>query len=200
MERTADAVNRRDIMKKIALIDGNSLINRAYYAMRNPMITKDGVYTHAIFGFINMMDKIRRDYEPDYMAVAFDMRAPTFRHSEYGDYKAGRKKMPPELAMEIPIMKDILDAMNITRIELEGFEADDIIGTMARRGEAEGLQPLVFTGDRDQLQLATDVTEIIYTKRGVSEFDLYDHDSFVAAYGFKRRAAVKCVVGYYRNV
>lgn len=185
MERTADAVNRRDIMKKIALIDGNSLINRAYYAMRNPMITKDGVYTHAIFGFINMMDKIRRDYEPDYMAVAFDMSAPTFRHSEYGDYKAGRKKMPPELAMEIPIMKDILDAMNITRIELEGFEADDIIGTMARRGEAEGLQPLVFTGDRDQLQLATDVTEIIYTKRGVSEFDLYDHDSFVAAYGFE---------------
>ncbi|MDO4176438.1 MAG: DNA polymerase I [Bacillota bacterium] len=171
-------------MKRIALIDGNSLINRAYYAMRNPMITKDGTYTHAIFGFINMLDKILKDYEPEYMAIAFDMKAPTFRHEQYDQYKAGRKKMPPELAMEIPIMKDILDAMKITRIELEGFEADDIIGTMARRGEEEGLQPLVFTGDKDQLQLATDITKIIYTKRGVSDFDLYDHDAFVEAYGF----------------
>ena len=171
-------------MKRIALIDGNSLINRAYYAMRNPMITKEGIYTHAIFGFLNMMEKIRRDYEPEYMAIAFDMSAPTFRHKQYDEYKAGRKKMPPELAMEIPVMKDILDAMKITRIELEGFEADDIIGTMARRGEAEGFAPLIFTGDKDQLQLATDITKVVYTKRGVSEFDIFDHDSFVAAYGF----------------
>ncbi|MDO4834658.1 MAG: DNA polymerase I [Bacillota bacterium] len=171
-------------MDRIALIDGNSLINRAYYAMRNPMITKDGVYTHAIFGFINMLDKIFKDYEPEYMAIAFDMRAPTFRHRQYEQYKAGRKKMPPELAMEIPLMKDILDAMKIRRIELEGFEADDIIGTMARKGEEEGLAPLVFTGDKDQLQLATDVTKIIYTKRGVSDFDIFDHDAFVEAYGF----------------
>lgn len=171
-------------MKRIALIDGNSLINRAYYAMRNPMITKEGIYTHAIFGFLNMMDKIRRDYEPEYMAIAFDMSAPTFRHKQYDEYKAGRKKMPPELAMEIPIMKDILDAMKITRIELEGFEADDIIGTMARRGEAEGLAPLVFTGDKDQLQLATDITKIVYTKRGVSDFDIFDQDAFFDAYGF----------------
>ena len=171
-------------MKRIALIDGNSLINRAYYAMRNPMITRDGTYTHAIFGFINMMDKIRSDYEPEYMAIAFDMKAPTFRHRQYDEYKAGRKKMPPELAMEIPILKDILDAMKITRIELEGFEADDIIGTMARRAEAEGLEPIVFTGDKDQLQLATDITKIVYTKRGVTDFDFFDHDAFVEAYGF----------------
>ena len=171
-------------MKRIALIDGNSLINRAYYAMRNPMITKDGIYTHGIFGFINMMDKIRKDYEPEYMAIAFDMKAPTFRHEQYDEYKAGRKKMPPELAMEIPILKDILDAMNIRRVELEGYEADDIIGTLVRMSEAEGLEPFVFTGDRDQLQLATDVTKIVYTKRGVSEFDLYDHDAFCEAYGF----------------
>lgn len=171
-------------MKRIALIDGNSLINRAYYAMRNPMITKDGIYTHGIFGFINMMDKIRKDYEPDYMAIAFDMKAPTFRHEQYDQYKAGRKKMPPELAMEIPILKDILDAMKITRIELEGYEADDIIGTMVRMSEEEGLEPFVFTGDRDQLQLATDVAKIVYTKRGVSDFDLYDHDAFCEAYGF----------------
>jgi len=171
-------------MERIAIIDGNSLINRAYYAMRNPMITKDGIYTHAIFGFINMLDKIRKDYGPKYMAVAFDMSAPTFRHKEYDEYKAGRKKMPPELAMQIPLLKEILDAMSIKRIELEGFEADDIIGTIARAAETEGLEPYIVTGDKDQLQLATDVTKIIYTKRGVSDFDLFDHDSFIEEYGF----------------
>ena len=171
-------------MKRIALIDGNSLINRAYYAMRNPMITKEGIYTHGIFGFINMMDKIIRDYGPEYMAIAFDLKAPTFRHEQYDEYKAGRRKMPPELAMEIPILKDILDAMNIRRVELEGYEADDIIGTLARMSETEGLEPFVFTGDKDQLQLATDVTKIVYTKRGVSDFDIFDHDAFCEAYGF----------------
>ena len=171
-------------MKRIALIDGNSLINRAYYAMRNPMITKDGIYTHGIFGFINMMDKIIKDYDPEYMAIAFDLKAPTFRHEQYDEYKAGRRKMPPELAMEIPILKDILDAMNIRRVELEGYEADDIIGTLAVTSEREGLEPFVFTGDKDQLQLATDITKIVYTKRGVSDFDLFDHDAFCEAYGF----------------
>ena len=172
-------------MERIAIIDGNSLINRAYYAMRNPMMTKDGIYTHAIFGFINMLDKIRREYEPAYMAVAFDMKAPTFRHLEYGEYKAGRKKMPPELAMQIPLLKEILDAMGITRVEKEGFEADDIIGTIARAAEADGLEPYIITGDRDQLQLVTDVTRVIYTKKGVSEFDLYDENAFRDKYGFE---------------
>ena len=171
-------------MDKIAIIDGNSLINRAYYAMRNPMITNDGIYTHAIFGFLNMLDKIRRDYEPTHMAVAFDMKAPTFRHKEFEDYKAGRKKMPPELAMQIPLLKDILDAMKITRVEIEGYEADDIIGTIARSAEQAGLEPIIVTGDKDQLQLATDVTKIVYTKRGVSDFDLFDHDTFLEEYGF----------------
>ncbi len=171
-------------MNRIALIDGNSLINRAYYAIRNPMITKDGTYTHGIFGFISMLDKIFKDYEPEYMAIAFDMKSPTFRHEQYGDYKAGRKEMPRELAMQIPIFKDILDAMRITRIELEGFEADDIIGTMARKAEEEGLKPIIFTGDKDQLQLATDLTKIVYTKRGVSDFEIFDHDSFLREYGF----------------
>ena len=125
-------------MKKIAVIDGNSLVNRAYYAMRNPMITKDGIFTQGIFGFLNMLEKLKRDYEPEYMAVAFDMKAPTFRHKEYEEYKAGRKKMPPELAMQIPLLKDVLRAMNIKQIEMEGFEADDIIGTIARRARRKG--------------------------------------------------------------
>ena len=171
-------------MAKIAVIDGNSLINRAYYAMRNPMITRDGIYTHAIFGFLNMLDKLRRDYQPTHMVVAFDKKGPTFRHQQYEEYKAGRKKMPPELAMQIPILKDILDAMNISRMEIEGFEADDIIGTVARRAEKDGLEVVIFTGDKDQLQLATDTTKVVFTKKGVSEFDIYDEKTFTEKYGF----------------
>lgn len=117
---------------RIVIIDGNSLINRAYYAMQRPMITKEGIYTQGIYGFLNMLQKIRDDYEPAYMAVAWDRKAPTFRHETYDAYKAGRKKMPPELAMELPIMKDILSAMKIANLEIDGFEADDIIGTVAR--------------------------------------------------------------------
>ena len=169
-------------MNKIAIIDGNSLMNRAYYAMRNPMITKEGIFTQGIFGFINMLDKIRSDYEPTHMAIAFDLKAPTFRHKEYDAYKAGRKRMPPELAMEFPIIKDILKAMNIAIVELEGFEADDLIGTIARMGEASGLEPLIITGDKDALQLATDITKIIYTKRGVSEFEVYDKNAMLERY------------------
>ncbi len=171
-------------MKKIAIIDGNSLINRAYYAMRNPMITRDGICTHGIFGFLNMLEKIKKDYEPEYMVVAFDMKAPTFRHKEYEEYKAGRKKMPPELAMQIPLLKDVLDAMHIKRLELEGFEADDIIGTIAKAAEEGGLAPYIITGDKDELQLASDATHVIITKKGVSEFEIYDRQAMVDKYGF----------------
>lgn len=170
-------------MKKIAIIDGNSLINRAYYAMRNPMITKDGIFTHGIFGFLNMLEKIRRDYEPEYMAITYDLKAPTFRHKEYEGYKAGRKKMPPELAMQIPLLKEVLSAMNIKQLEIEGFEADDIIGTVAREAEDAGLEPYIITGDRDELQLATDMTRIIFTKKGVSEFEMYDRQAMIDKYG-----------------
>lgn len=170
--------------KTIIIIDGNSLINRAYYAMQRPMITKEGIYTQGIYGFINMLTKIEKDYEPGYMAVAFDLKAPTFRHLEYKEYKAGRKKMPPELAMQLPLMKDILKAMNIKILEEEGFEADDIIGTVAREAEAAGLEPLIITGDKDELQLATDVTKVMITKKGISQFDLFDRQGMIDKYGF----------------
>ncbi len=170
--------------KTIVIIDGNSLINRAYYAMQRPMITKDGIYTQGIYGFINMLTKIKNDYEPGYMAVAFDLKAPTFRHLEYKEYKAGRKKMPPELAMQMPLMKDVLKAMNIAILEEEGFEADDIIGTVAREAEEAGLEPLIITGDKDELQLATDKTKVLITRKGISQFDLFDHDEMVKKYGF----------------
>ncbi|MBR2001703.1 MAG: DNA polymerase I, partial [Firmicutes bacterium] len=169
---------------RIVIIDGNSLINRAYYAIQRPMITKEGLYTHAVYGFLTMLGKIKTDYEPQYLAVAFDRKAPTFRHLEYKEYKAGRKKMPPELAMQLPLLKEVLAAMNITMLEIDGFEADDIIGTVARRGEENGLSPLIITGDRDALQLASDKTTVLLTKKGISEFELYDRQAMIDKYGF----------------
>lgn len=165
------------------VIDGNSLINRAYYAMQRPMITKEGLYTQGVYGFLNMLNKIIKDYGPTHIAVAFDLKAPTFRHLEYGEYKAGRKKMPPELAMQIPLLKEVLEAMNIAILELEGYEADDILGTVAARAEEEGLSPLIITGDKDALQLASNTTNVLITKKGISEFELFDHDKMLEVYG-----------------
>jgi DNA polymerase-1 len=170
--------------RKLVVIDGNSLVNRAYYAIQRPMMTKDGVYTQAVYGFLNILQKIRKDYEPGYIVVAFDMKGATFRHVEFEDYKAGRKKMPDELAMQIPILKDILKVMKIGILEIEGFEADDIIGTVSKKGEEEGYEPLIITGDKDALQLATHKTKVIITKKGISDFDIYDFDAMVDQYGF----------------
>ncbi len=171
-------------MSRLIIIDGNSLINRAYYALQNPMMTKEGIYTQGIFGFINMLTKINKEYEPTYIGVTFDLKGPTFRHEEYEEYKAGRKKMPPELAMQIPLLKDVLDAMNIKRLEKQGFEADDIIGTVARKAEEENMEVFIITGDKDELQLATDNTKIVFTKKGVSLFEIYDREKMIETYGF----------------
>ena len=170
--------------KRLVLIDGNSLINRAYYAMQKPMITKQGLYTQGVYGFLNMLFKIEKDYEPGYICIAFDRKAPTFRHLEYEQYKAGRKKMPPELAMQLPLLKEVLTAMKIKMIEIDGFEADDIIGTVAKRAEEQGLLPMVITGDKDELQLATKKTSVLITKKGISEFEIYDEDAMIDKYGF----------------
>lgn len=169
--------------KRIVIIDGNSLINRAFYAMQRPMITKDGVYTQGIYGFINMLQKIKTDYEPGYLTVTFDLKTPTFRHLEYEAYKAGRKAMPPELVMQMPIMKEVLRAMNISILEMEGYEADDIIGTVARISEEAGLSPLIITGDRDALQLVTQSTRVLITKKGISDFEMYDPEKMQERYG-----------------
>lgn len=168
--------------ERVVIIDGNSLINRAYYAMHRPMITREGIYTQGIYGFLNMLTKIREDYKPEYLAVAFDLKAPTFRHIEYKEYKAGRKPMPPELAMQMPLLKEVLEAMNIPILELEGFEADDIIGTVSRQAEEKGLESLIVTGDKDALQLATDNTMVLITKKGVTDFELFNHDKMIERY------------------
>ena len=106
---------------RFIIIDGNSLINRAYYAMQRPMVTKEGVFTQGVYGFIRMLQKIEKEYPSGYICVTFDRKAPTFRHLEYEEYKAGRKKMPPELAMQMPLLKDVLHAMNIETLEMDGF-------------------------------------------------------------------------------
>lgn len=170
-------------MKRIIIIDGNSLVNRAFYAIQRPMITKEGIYTQGIYGFLSMLYKIEEDYSPDYAAVAFDLKEPTFRHREYEGYKAKRRPMPPELAMEMPLLKDILKAMNITILEKPGFEADDILGTVSRMAEEQGIEPIIITGDKDSLQLASDTTKVLFTKKGVSDFDLYDKDKVIERYG-----------------
>ncbi len=168
----------------LVIIDGNSLMNRAYYAIQQPMTTKDGMYTQGIFGFLNMLNKILNDYEPSHIAVAFDRKAPTFRHLEYEKYKAGRKKMPTELAMQFPVLKEILTAMNIELLEIDGFEADDILGTVSRLAEENGLKSYIITGDKDAFQLASGSTTIIFTKRGTSQFDVYDEKAVFDKYGF----------------
>ncbi|MCT4606661.1 MAG: DNA polymerase I [Marinisporobacter sp.] len=167
--------------KRIIIIDGNSLINRTFYALPE-LTTKDGTHTNAVYGFVNVLYRIFEDYKPDYMTVAFDKKAPTFRHKEYDAYKAGRKKMPSELAEQIPILKEVLDAFKIHRVEIEGFEADDLIGTIAKFCENENIYPFIITGDRDALQLVSDKTKVLITKKGISELEVYTEKEVLEKY------------------
>ncbi|MBR2541066.1 MAG: DNA polymerase I [Mogibacterium sp.] len=160
-------------MEQLILIDGNSLLFRAFFAMR-PMVTSKGIHTQGVFAFVNMLNKIIKDYKPDYIAVAFDMKEKTFRHEQYPEYKAGRLQTPLELLSEIPILHDVLRAMNIAVLEMPRYEADDIIGTLSVKASAEGLRTLVISGDKDELQLVDDNVNVLINKKGMSEFDLYD--------------------------
>ena len=161
-------------MEKLVLIDGNSLINRAFYA--TPVFTtKDGTPTNGVFGFVKLMLKIIADKKPTYFAVAFDLHAPTFRHNMYAEYKAGRKSMPEELAVQMPILKEVLKLMNIKTLELAGYEADDLLGTMAKKFD---VQTLIYTGDRDAYQLVDETTNVCYTRKGVSDILELSIDNF----------------------
>ncbi len=161
-------------MEKLVLIDGNSLINRAFYAM--PVLTtKDGVPTNAVYGFLNMLFKIFTDEKPTHMAVAFDLKAPTFRHKMYDGYKATRKPMPEELRPQIPLLKELLGLMNITVVDKEGVEADDIIGTIAKH---TSISTQIYTGDKDSFQLVDDETSVYFTRRGITDIDVYSVDNF----------------------
>ncbi len=152
-------------MEKLILIDGNSLLNRAFYA--TPLFTtKNGLPTNGVFGFIKLLLKIISDKKPTYCAVAFDLHAPTFRHKMYSDYKAGRKPMADELKVQFPVLKETLALMNIKIVELEGYEADDLLGTIAKKFD---VQTYIYTGDRDAYQLVDETTSVCYTRKGVSE-------------------------------
>lgn len=169
-------------MKKLLILDSNSLMNRAFYAL--PTLTNsEGVHTNAIYGFTNMLLKMKGDINPDYIVAAFDKKAPTFRHKEYDDYKAGRKKMPEELAEQFPIIKEMLKLLGIKIYEIEGFEADDIIGTTAKLAAKEGMEVFIVTGDKDALQLADNNINVIITKKGVSETAQYNKEQFIEEFG-----------------
>ena len=181
-------------MKKLLLIDGNSIMNRAFYGIMGSkmLTTKDGKYTNAVYGFLAIMFKIMDDLSPDYMAVSFDLKAPTARHKMYDKYKANRHGMPDELKEQMPMIKEVLRAMNIDIVEKEGYEGDDILGTLAKYGEAQGLDVVILSGDRDTFQLATNKTTIRIprTKAGKTETEDYDRNKVVEEYGLEPKALI----------
>ena len=161
-------------MDKLVIIDGNSLINRAFYAL--PLLSnKDGEYSNAVYGFTNMLLKMITEVNPTHLVVAFDYGKKTFRNELYSEYKGTRKGTPPELKSQFDILKRLLRAMNITLIEQEGVEADDIIGTLASSLDTK---TIILTGDKDSLQLINDSTEVWLTKKGISEVAVMNRDSF----------------------
>ena len=182
-------------MEKFVLIDGNSIMNRAFYGIMGSkmLTTKDGKYTNAVYGFLAIMFKLLEDVKPKYMAVSFDLKAPTARHKMYEGYKANRKGMPDELAEQMPIIKEILRAMNIDIVEMEGYEADDVLGTLSRYGEKQGLEVIILSGDRDTFQLATNkiTIRIPHTKGGKSETDEYDEKKIEEKYGLKPKQLIE---------
>ena len=182
-------------MDKLVLVDGNSIANRAFYGIMGSkmLTTKDGKYTNAVYGFLAILFKILEDVKPQYIAVAFDLKAPTARHKMYEGYKANRKGMPEELAEQMPIIKQVLKAMNIDIIEKEGYEADDVLGTLSRFGERQGLEVHILSGDRDTFQLATDNVKIHIprTKAGKTETEIYDRNKVKEVYGIEPKQLIE---------
>ena len=170
---------------KLMVIDGNSIINRAFYGVR-PLTTREGLHTNAVYGFVTTLQKLLDEEAPEALCVTFDRREPTFRHLSYEGYKAQRKGMPEELAQQLPVLKEVLDAMDIPRYELAGYEADDLIGTISRKCEAAGWACVVVTGDKDSLQLITDKTKVklVSTRMGQTTTKDMTEAAFREAYGF----------------
>ena len=152
-------------MDRLVLIDGYSLMHRAFYAI--PALSKDGVYTNALFGFFNMLLKVIGDAQPDYLIVTLDAHAPTFRHGQYAEYKAGRKPMPEELRPQLQMLRDTLDEIGIQKVELAGWEADDLMGTLSRSAGEMGAESILVTGDRDSFQLIGERTRVWFTRKGL---------------------------------
>ncbi|HWO55721.1 MAG TPA: DNA polymerase I [Paenibacillus cookii] len=171
-------------MSKLILIDGNSIIYRAFFAMP-PLTNTKGLHTNAVYGFTNMLLRLIEDHKPTHMMVAFDAGKVTFRHEGYQEYKGGREKTPPELSEQFPLLKELLQGFGISQFELEGYEADDIIGTVSRIAEEAGHDILVVTGDKDMLQLASDQVQVGLTRKGVTEIETYTPEQIQERYGLK---------------
>ena len=170
---------------KLMVLDGNSIVNRAYYGIR-PLTTRQGLYTNAIYGFITTLQRLLDEEKPEALCVTFDRREPTFRHEADAAYKAQRKGMPEELAMQMLPLKQVLTAMSIPRYELTGYEADDLIGTISRKCEAAGWDCVIVTGDKDSLQLITDHTKVklVSTRMGQTTTTDMTPETFQETYGF----------------
>ena len=183
---------------KLLILDGNSVINRAFYGVK-PLTTREGLYTHAIYGFLNILEKMEKEENPDAVCVAFDLHGPTFRHLKYDGYKATRHGMPEELAQQMPVMKQVLTAMNIPIYECQGWEADDVIGTVGKICGNNGWDCVIATGDRDSLQLIDDHVKVklVISKLGQTSTTLYDEAAFTAEYGFepKKMVDLKALMG-----
>ncbi len=183
---------------KLLILDGNSVINRAYFGVR-PLTTRDGLYTHAIYGFLNILERMEKEEQPEAVCVAFDLHGPTFRHQQYEGYKANRHGMPEELAQQMPIMKQVLTAMNIPIYECQGWEADDIIGTVGQICGNNDWECVIVTGDRDSLQLIDDHVRVklVISRPGQTTATLYDSDLFQEEYGFepKKMVDLKALMG-----
>ena len=183
---------------KLLILDGNSVINRAFFGVR-PLTTREGLYTHAIYGFLNILEKVEKEEQPEAVCVAFDLHGPTFRHLKYDGYKANRHGMPEELAMQMPVMKDVLRAMNIPIYECQGWEADDVIGTVGRICSNNEWECVIVTGDRDSLQLIDENVHVklVISKAGQTTATLYDLAKFREEYGFepKKLIDLKALMG-----
>ena len=183
---------------KLLILDGNSVINRAFFGVK-PLTNRDGLYTHAIYGFLNILERMEKEEQPDAVCVAFDLHGPTFRHLRYDGYKATRHGMPEELAMQMPVMKDVLRAMNIPIYECSGWEADDVIGTVGRICSNNDWECVIVTGDRDSLQLIDRNVHVklVISKPGQTTATLYTEEKFREEYGFepKRLIDLKALMG-----
>ena len=183
---------------KLLILDGNSVINRAFFGVK-PLTTKDGLYTHAIYGFLNILEKLEKEENPEAVCVAFDLHGPTFRHLKFDGYKATRHSMPEELCQQMPVMKDVLRAMNIPIYECQGWEADDVIGTVGRICSNNGWECVIATGDRDSLQLIDENVHVklMITKAGQTTATLYTEEKFREEYGFepKKMVDLKSLMG-----
>ena len=183
---------------KLMILDGNSVINRAYYGVK-PLTTREGLYTNAIYGFLNILDKMEREEQPDAVCVAFDLHGPTFRHLKYEGYKATRHGMPEELAMQMPVMKQVLQAMNIPIYECQGWEADDVIGTVGKICSNNGWECVIVTGDKDSLQLIDEHVKVklVISRPGQTTATVYDEAKFCEEYGFapKKMVDLKALMG-----